>query len=260
MVYQIPMKILFFAMLFSIVSHAEVNLSAAYSSIQKQATTLSGRPQDIAQRVQHLKQMYVDSKGKYAFPLVAAHGAKFAKNLFGVTKTASDLFSLITLMSSSEQLNKVNQLNEMTSQFSTRLENVNRFVFIDTYTNYYFSKLYGQQPGADQFVPERLLKLLNQMHQSTKYDQADQRALFQEALLHEQKTRVSPMVSQVCESYSEKWLLKLILKPIVRFSYFPKSVYFQFSDFSNEAERIHYALKSYDVAVQVGWKKVFNSL
>lgn len=251
---------MFFALLFSIVSQAQVNLDAAYSQIQKQAIQLSGRPQDIAQRVQHLKQMYVDSKGKYAFPLVAAHGAQFAKKIFGVTQSASDVFSLIAQMSSSGELNKAQRLNEMTSNFSTQLENVNRFVFIDTYTNYYFSKIYGRRPGAEKFIPSSLLNALNRMHEAKTYNETEKRALFHEALLYEQHTRVSPMVTKVCGGYSEKWLLHLILKPIVRFAYFPKSVYFQFTDFSSEAERIHYALRSYDLAVQAGWVKVFNTL
>lgn len=254
------MKIMFLALFFSIVSQAQVNLQAAYTNIQKQATVLSGRPQDIAQRIQHLKQMYVDSKGKYAFPLVAAHGAKFAKNLFGVTQTASGLFSVISQMSSSENLTKANRLSEMTSAFSTQLENVNRFVFIDTYTNYYFSKIYGRHAGADQFIPARLLSSLNHMHLAASLNETEKRALFHEALLYEQHTRVSPMVTQVCGSFSEKWLLPLVLKPLVHFSYFPKSVYFQFKDFSSESERIHYALKSYDLAAQVGWAQVYKAL
>lgn len=258
------MKTLFFALLFSIVSQAQVSpqvdLQAAYLNIQKQATVLSGRPQDIAQRIKYLKQMYVDSKGKYAFSLVAAHGAKFAKNLFGVTQTASGVFSVITRMSESQDLAKVNRLSEMTNTFSTQLENVNRFVFIDTYTNYYFSKIYGRYAGADQFVPARLLASLNKMHLAPSLNETEKRALFHEALLHEQHTRVSPMVTKVCGGFSEKWLLPLILKPIVHFSYFPKNVYFQFTDFSSEAERIHYALKSYDLAVKVGWDHVAKTL
>ena len=251
---------IFFLLFFSLISQAQVDLPAEYSRIQKQATLLSGRPQDIAQRVQHLKQMYIDSKGKYAFPLVAAHGAQFAKNIFGLTQTASGVFSFVSILSDSDELHKINKLNEMTVEFSNQLENVNRFVFIDTYTNYYFSKTYGRISGAEKMIPADLLGALNRMHQAVDYTEKQKRELFHIALLYEQRTRVSPMVIQVCNSFSEKWLLPLILKPRVRFAYFPKTVYFQFSDFSSESERIYYAVKSYDLAVQAGWKRVFEAL
>lgn len=254
------MKVFLLTLLFAISLQAQVNLEAEYTRIRQEAVKLSGRPQDIPQRVELLKKMYLDSNGRYAFPLVAAHGAKYADKIFSVTQTVSQLFSLTALFSDSEEMAQLEKLNILTYDLSQELEDVNRYVFIDTYTNYYFAKKYGRMEGADKYIPALLLQHLNKMLTISVYTTEAKRELFYQALVHEQRTRVSPMLTRVCGGFPEQWMLPLIMKPRVQFSYFPKDVKFQFQDFSSEKERIYYALKSYNLAVQVGWQHVLNTL
>ncbi len=254
------MKAFLLTLLFTVSVQAQVNLAVEYNRIRLEATQLAGRPQDIPQRVEQLKKMYLDSNGRYAFPLVAAHGAKYADKIFSITQTASELFSITTWFMDSKEMTQLDRLNLLVYDLTNELEDVNRFVFIDTYTNYYFAKKYGRMIGADKFIPAVLLQQLNKMLTIPVYTAEAKRELFYQALMYEQHARVSPMIKRVCGGFSEQWLLPLIMKPQVQFSYFPVSTKFQFQDFSSEEERIHYALKSYDLAAQVGWPHVLNTL
>lgn len=254
------MKALLLTLLFTVSVQAQANLAVEYNRIHLEAIQLAGRPQDIQQRVAQLKKMYLDSNGRYAFPLVAAHGAKYADKIFSITQTASELFSITTWLIDSAETTQIDQLNLLVYDLTNELEDVNRFVFIDTYTNYYFAKKYGRMIGADKFIPTQLLQHLNKMLTIPVYTAEAKRELFHHALMYEQHSRVSPMIKRVCGGFSEQWLLPLIMQPQVQFSYFPENVKFKFKDFSSEEERVYYALKSYDLAAQVGWPHVLNTL
>lgn len=254
------MKVFLLALLFTVSAQAQVNLAAEYSRIRTEAIQLAGQPQDIPQRIVLLKKMYLDSNGRYAFPLVAAHGAKYANNLFSVTQPASQIFSFTTLFFESPELAEIDRLNRLVYDLTNELEDANRFVFIDTYTNYYFAKKYGRIAGADKYIPAILLQHLNKMLTIPVYTAEAKRDLFHQALMYEQRSRVSPMVNRVVNGFSEQWLLPLVMKPLVHFSYFPEDVEFQFKNFASEEERVYYAMKSYDIAVQVGWQHVINTL
>ncbi len=50
------------------------------------------------------------------------------------------------------------------------------------------------------------------------------------------------------------------MKPVVRFSYFPVWRRFYFSDFSDTAERVERALRSFEIAQWRGWDEVERSM
>ena len=51
-------------------------------------------------------------------------------------------------------------------------------------------------------------------------------------------------------------LTAIVLKPIVRFSYFPRLTMLRFHNFGNTEERIEKAVTSYELAERVGWPRV----
>ena len=152
----------------------------------------------------------------------------------------------------------------MLNEFAVSFQKTNRQVFIDTYTNYWFSKLHGREPGADRYIPRVLLQGLNAAHDATAAGRAlsarAHRDLFIQALHWEQESMVARSVEEAVGRFDCPILKALALKPVVRFEYFPRTRVFFFSDFADKTERIARAIESYDLAVQAGWERVLDSL
>ena len=55
-------------------------------------------------------------------------------------------------------------------------------------------------------------------------------------------------------------LSAIVLRPIVRSTYFPRTTYLAFSNFGNTEERIEKALRSYDLAERAGWRRVGDDI
>src|SRR5882757_2900249 len=121
------------------------DLARAHAEIRADATRLAGGPGDMPQRVALLHAIFADSNGNHAFPEVALHGALWAYRYFyDVDERARRSYMLF--------------------EFSQGFKEANRSVFIDTYTNYVFSKRHGEAPGADEILAPELLEALNRVH------------------------------------------------------------------------------------------------
>ncbi|MGE4232893.1 MAG: SRPBCC family protein [Bacteriovoracia bacterium] len=238
-----------------------VALKQEYKKIQQEAKALAGRPGDISQRAMLLHSIYRDSGENYLFPLVALHGALWAKEFFNVTGPLSDLITSFSTWSEQERAHRYMKLEA----FCEALKDTNRHVFIDTYTNYYFSKKFGHLPGAKQIINPELLNALNRVHEANRKNQqltpGEKKQTFLKALLWEQESTVSAMVKAAMEKLDCEHLKHwVITKPVVRFAYFPIFKFFFFSDFSSQEERIYYATKAYDIGAEVGWETVEESM
>jgi hypothetical protein len=55
-------------------------------------------------------------------------------------------------------------------------------------------------------------------------------------------------------------LTAIVLRPIVRFTYFPRTTYLAFRNFGDTDERIEKALRSYDLAERAGWERVSDAI
>lgn len=235
-------------------------LDAAYRALRAQAQNLAGAPGDIPQRVRVLREIFLDSRGNHAFPIVASHGALWAYGYFERGGKIAEMIQYRYFYDSAERERRLGMLDEFTESF----KKTNRQVFMDTYTNYYFSKEYGTQPGADRYIPAELLTRLNEMHaanrQGRPLSREAHRALFVAALLWEQESMVARSVQEAVVRFDCPILKGLALKPVVRFEYFPSTKYFFFSDFSDKQERIDHAIESYDLAVKAGWSLVLDSM
>lgn len=241
-------------------SDSSAGLSSAYDSIRAEATRVAGAPLDMPQRAMFLYEIYQDSGGNYAFPLVALHGALWGYKFFEVTGPIGDEIALRYFYSSTEMQEK----KQLLHAFSLSFQETNRSVFIDTYTNYYFTKKFGTEAGAERFVNPVLLKALNLVHRARKerrqLDEDDRRSIFETALYYEQELTVGPRVRAAVQAFHCPVLTFLALKPIVHFAYFPKGTEFFFKDFSDQQERILRATDAYDIANSVGWESVKSSI
>src|SRR4051812_45502428 len=129
-------------------------LRRAYDAIKVEARALAGQPGDILQRVRVHHSIYADSKGNHAFPLIALHGALWGYDFFEVTGKLGELVSYRYFLDADEKTKRLGMLNAFAEGFKA----VNREVFVDTYTNYHFTKAHGRERGAEELVHGELLE------------------------------------------------------------------------------------------------------
>ena len=228
-----------------------------YEHLRAEATRLAGAPGDIAPRAAILHTLYLDSGGNHAFPEVALHGALWAHGALGLAAQASGL--LIRARHRSDERKRAQCLRDLHA-FVRGLKIVNRQVFIDTYVTYHFSRLCGDDPAAHLFLPPPLLAALTEAHATTRMGRTlapdRRRELFALALRHEQERTVTRGVREVMADLRIPALQRLLVRPTVRFAYFPRGVYLFFRDFACQEERIMRAMQSYELAERCGWDRV----
>jgi hypothetical protein len=236
------------------------DLGDAYHRVRGEAIRLAGGPGDMPQRVALLHSIFVDSGRGHTFPAVALHGALWAYGFYERRGAISRMIAYRYFYDREERARRAYMLFE----FSQGFKEANRSVFVDTYTNYWFTKRFGEAPGADQVVPPELLDALNRVHHATREGRSLPRAerglVFEKALLFEQETTVGPKVREEVSKFDCPVLTNLVLRPIVRFGYFPRLTMLRFHDFSDTDERIEKAIRSYRLAEDAGWPVVSDAI
>jgi hypothetical protein len=231
-----------------------------YAMLRAEAVRVAGEPGDIARRVMFHHFIYQDSGGNHVFPLVALHGAMWAADFFETTGRLGDALRARYFYNKSERDFRMSLLSSFAEGFKT----VNRQVFIDTYTNYFYTKHYGEHPAAGGLLQQSLFEALRTMQQASCSGQAlepeQKRHLFSQALEYEQELTVAPGVQAEVERFDCPILRFLCLRPVVHFSYFPRQTYFWFRNFADKNERIAKAMRSYDVASRAGWTTVEGAM
>ncbi len=247
-------RVIFFVM--SAEVHDRGELVRSYEEIRARAVALAGGPGDMPQRVAILHSIFEDSGGNHVFPEVALHGALWAYGFYERRGAVSRAITYRYFYDRDERARRAYML----FAFSQGFKEANRSVFVDTYTNYYFTKRHGDAPGADAIVPAQLLDALHRVHHAARSGRAltsgERRRVFETALLFEQESTVGPKVKDEVAKFDCPILTAIVLKPIVRFNYFPRFRMLRFHDFSNTDERIEKALASLDLAEQAGWPRV----
>jgi hypothetical protein len=232
------------------------DLASAHAEIRDDATRLAGGPGDMPQRVALLHAIFVDSHGNHAFPEVALHGALWAYGFYERRGTLSRMIAYRYFYDADERAHR----SYMLFEFSQGFKEANRSVFIDTYTNYVFSKRHGEEPGADEIVAPELLEALNRVHRAARAERrltpAERGQVFERALLLEQEITVGPKVREEVAKFDCPVLTAIVLRPIVHFTYFPRTTYLAFKNFGDTDERIEKAVHSYGLAERAGWGRV----
>ncbi len=237
-----------------------MNLVDRYQELRREATVLAGKPADIPQRAAILHEIFLDSKGNHGFAEIATHGALWGFRFFETTGTLGNLISYRYFYNKKEMRYRHGLLQTFADGFKT----ANRSVFIDTYSNYYFTKECGAETGAETILEPELFDALRQICAAAKTGEllaaSVRRRLFQTTLQWEQETTVAPKVKEEIAKFDCPILKRLVLKPFVRFSYFPRFKLFWFKNFSDTDERIRNAHECFEIAEKVGWTRVFAAL
>ena len=237
-----------------------MSLQNRYQELRKEATILAGKPSDIPQRAAMLHEIFLDSEGNHGFAEIATHGALWGFNFFETTGTLGNLISYRYFYNKEEMKYRHGLLQMFADGFKT----ANRSVFIDTYSNYYFTKELGEEKEAEEFIKPDLLSALRQIHGGARgkklLDSNKRREIFHTTLQWEQETTVAPKVKEEIAKFDCPILKRLVLRPFVRFSYFPLFKIFWFKNFSDTDERIRNAHECFEVAESVGWQRVFLAM
>jgi hypothetical protein len=237
-----------------------MSLQNRYQQLRSEAAILAGAPRDIPQRAAMLHEIFLDSKGNHCFAEIATHGALWGYRFFETTGTLGNLISYRYFYNSKEMKYRHGLLQGFSEGFKT----ANRSVFIDTYSNYYFTKAHGEERETEAIFEPELLAALRQIHRAAKRDELldtkIRRKLFQQTLKWEQEKTVAPAVKAEIAKFDCPILKRLVLKPLVRFTYFPRFKYFWFKNFSDTDERILNAHQCFDIADKTGWQNVFSAL
>ncbi|HET6171090.1 MAG TPA: hypothetical protein VFD90_00710 [Gaiellales bacterium] len=236
------------------------DLARAHAEIRADAVRLAGGPGDMPQRVAILHAIFADSNGNHAFPEVALHGALWAYGFYERRGTISRMIAYRYFYDAEERASR----SYMLFEFSQGFKEANRLVFADTYTNYVFSKRHGEQPGAEEFLAPDLLEALNRVHAASRASRrltpAERAQVFECALMFEQERTVGPKVLEEVAKFDCPVLTAFVLRPVVRFTYFPRTTYMTFRNFGDTDERVEKAVRSYELAERTGWGRVGDTI
>ncbi|MDQ6834345.1 MAG: hypothetical protein M3008_13195 [Chloroflexota bacterium] len=235
--------------------------SVAYDALYAEAIRLAGEPDDIAQRAAILHRIYLDSGGNHPFPLIVLHGALWADRFL---RHIPHLIAVLRCRYVYDR-ERQNFYALVLSRFAHGLKTINRQVFIDTYTNFYFTRQFGHPAAASLgILPPDLSAALAAMHEATRagllLSAGERRRLYLLCLQQEQETTVAPGVEREVARFICPLLRRLCLRPPVRFAYFPGGTCYLFRDFASKQERVARAVAAYDLAERTGWAHVVHSI
>jgi hypothetical protein len=236
------------------------DLASEHERIRSEAIRLAEGAGDIPGRVALLHSIFVDSGGNHAFPEVALHGALWAFGFYERRGAVSRAIAYRYFYDRDERARRAYMLFE----FSQGFKQANRSVFVDTYTNYFFTKRFGEEPGADEVIAPELLDALQRVHSAAArgrvLSRPERAEVFRTSLLFEQESTVGPKVREEVDKFTCPVLTAIVLRPVVRFNYFPRSAYMRFSNFGDTDERIEKAVRSYELAEDAGWDRVGDAI
>ena len=228
----------------------------AYAAIRAEAERLAGGPGDMPPRVAHLHSIFVESGGNHAFPEVALHGALWAYGFYERRGTVSRMIAYRYFYDRDERARR----SYMLFEFSQGFKEANRSVFVDTWTNFHFTRDHGERDGADEVLAPELLDALGRVHHAARagkrLSRSERAEVFRTSLLFEQENTVGPKVRAEIAKFDCPVLSTIVRKPAVRFVYFPRTTFLRFDDFGDTDERIEHAVRSYELAEDAGWEDV----
>jgi hypothetical protein len=235
-------------------------LRSEYERLTAEGVRLAGKLAEVPQRAAVYHHVFFDSGRNHVFPLIAAHGALWARGYFAWGLRVAEWLSWQYGLDPAQRRA---QLDSVTA-FADTLRDINRRVCADTYASYHFAALYGQHADAATVVAPGVLDSLLRVHAARRagreLSDGEKLTVFQAHFLNEQAHVVGPTIVEALTRL--RWpLVRLIaVKPAIRFSYFPRGKRLWFADFSNRDERIAHGLEAFEFAAQAGWQASADAL
>ena len=235
-------------------------LQLEYAKLVDEGTRLAGGLTDLAQRAAVYHHLFEHSGRNHVFPAIAAHGALWAGGWFRLGLNIGSVLSWQFAFSPGGRSAQQEQL----ARFANSFREINRRVCVDTYASYHFTTRFGKDPLAAQIIRPELLTQLNRLHAARGEDRElqtqEKRDLFAAHFLDEQERVVGPAVEQAVADFDWPLMKAIALRPLLRFSFFPRGKWFVFRSFDNRQERIDKGLLAFDYAAEAGGQALTDSL
>ena len=231
-----------------------------YAALRAEATLLAGGLSNLAQRAAVYHHLFQHSRGNHVFPLLAAHGALWARGYFQRGLWLGTVLSLQHAGARGLRRQRMAALGA----FADAFRDINRRVCVETYAIYYASDRPDLlRAGASGIAPE-LLELMARCHAARRVGRSlspsERRSLFAAFFLWEQDNVVGPAVDAAVAAFDWPCLRRLALTPTVRFSYLPRRAGLSFRNFADKAERIERGFQAFDRGAALGWDRVEGAL
>jgi len=236
------------------------SIETVYQAVETDAKRLGGGLNDMTQRAIVYHHLYVSSGGNFIFPLIAAHGALWARWYLFLAKYAAILLAIIDLSGGRSFRVKMTLYKDYVNRFKA----INRTVMQETYKVLHMAKLYGAHPIIAADMPQSLRDNLNICHQyaihGTAMPPEQQRAFYEDFFRWEQNNVVAPAVEEAIKAFDWPLMKWFCMRPWVWFSYFRLGRSLIFKNFSDAEERTQKGLAAFDWAIHLGWNKIESNL
>jgi len=236
------------------------SIETVYAAITVDAEKLGGGLNAMTQRAVVYHHLYVSSGENFIFPLIAAHGALWARWYLFLAKYAAIVLAIIDISGRRSFGIKMS----LYADYVNRFKAINRTVMQETYKVLHIARLYGAHPIVTKDMPERLRDNLNICHQYAIHGTAmplqQQRDFYEDFFRWEQNNVVAPAVEEAIESFDWPLMKWFCMRPWVWFSYFRIGRSLVFKNFSDAEERTQKGLAAFDWAIHKGWKNIEKNL
>ena len=235
-------------------------LDLDYAAARREAEVMAGAKGDLAQRAMVYHHLFRHSGGSHVFPLLAAHGALWAKDYFATGMRVGQVLSLLDLHRPVRRHGRLAAL----AAFADAFRDINRRVCIEVFATYHFTARHGEAPGVDRYIDPMLLGSLNRCHHARRHrrllSRSERGDLFEAFFRWEQRAVVGPSVDSAVNAFDWDRVRRLSLRPNIRFAYSPRRETLRFCDFADMDERIEKGMRAYEIAEKVGWERVEGTL
>ncbi|MCF6274377.1 MAG: hypothetical protein L3J05_01260 [Robiginitomaculum sp.] len=245
---------------YAVLKAGGMSAESVYEIISKDAVRLGGRLNDMPQRAVVYHHIYVMSGGNFIFPLIAAHGALWARWYLFVAKLGANMLAIVDRSGGTSRRTKMKAYHEYVNAF----KKINRKVMAASYTAFHFTRLYGDHEFVTKNMPKRLVTAFLRCHQmstsGTPMPLAEQRQFYEDYFRWEQINVVGPAISDAIDNFHWPLAKWFCLRPWVWFSYFRFGRSLIFKDFNDAEERTQKGLAAFDWAAKKSWDKVEDNL
>lgn len=227
--------------------------------IRQQAEHLAGANTDFGKRAAAYRALHRHSNGGFVFPLIAAHGALWGAAYFERGLRLGRALAMLDF-APADRHRRIQALELFVDSF----RDINRRVFVETWTIYQFSRLHPDQGSMLDLATGPLLEQFAALHcsrrEGTPCDARRRAELYETFFRFEQDMIVGPAIEDAVAAFEWPFFRRLALAPLIAFTYIPRHRRFRFRDMSNRQERIERGLTALRIANDVGFEVVDAAL
>lgn len=230
-----------------------VTIAELHRIIRRDADILAAGVDDLGQRSLVYHHVYRDSGRTFHFPLVASHGALWARWYLICARLAAHVFAV------ADPTCRLKRRERMAaySAYVGAIKEINRQVMIEAYTSLYLYQCFGDAACAELKFSDKLALQFRQRYGAasatfTPSPEAD-RDFYETFFRWEQQQVVGPAVDDALAKFNWPFMNALSRRPWVWFSYFRVGRALIFRDFADKEERVAKGLSAFDWAVTKGW-------